>query len=73
LIECETWSLKPWEEETEQYESESKVMKETSGPKKAYTARQFRTVQKEFLNVQSYKNKIKVTTVVRASRQDGHT
>jgi len=72
LIECEVWSLKPWEEETEQHESENNVMK-TSGPKKAYTTRQFRTVQKEFLNVQSSKNKVKVTRVVRACRQDGQT
>jgi hypothetical protein len=72
LIECETWSLKPWEEETKQYESENKVM-ETSGPKKAYTTRQFRTGGKEFLNIQSSKNKIKVTRVVRACRQDGQT
>jgi hypothetical protein len=57
LYECETWSLTPWEEETEQYESENKMMKKISGPKKAYTTRQFRTVQKEFQSVQSSKNK----------------
>ena len=35
-------------------------MKKTSGPKKDYTTRQFRRVQKEFLNVQSSKNKIRL-------------